>query len=140
MRAPVTWRRRRRSWARSVEIDGIVAHGAQLGRQLGFPTANVVLDPARVWPAFGVYAGYAVLPDGRREMAAVNVGVRPTVTGDGRPLAEAHLLDFSDDIYGVHLRLDLVRRLRGEQRFDSFGALVDQIGLDVRTTRTALQS
>jgi riboflavin kinase/FMN adenylyltransferase len=123
---------------RPVEMDGVVVRGDQLGRQLGYPTANVVPDTGRVWAAFGVYASYAVLPDGRRALATVNVGVRPTVGGGGRPLVEAHLLDFCDDLYGCRLRIDLVRRLRSEHRFDSIGALVDQIAGDVRATRDAL--
>jgi riboflavin kinase/FMN adenylyltransferase len=124
---------------RPVEMEGIVGRGAQLGRRLGYPTANVVPDEGRVWVAFGVYAGYAVLPDARRALATINIGVRPTVTGDGRPLAEAHLLDFcDDDLYGCRLRLDLVRRLRDEERFASVDALVDQITSDVRATRDAL--
>jgi riboflavin kinase/FMN adenylyltransferase len=123
---------------RPVEMEGTVGRGAQLGRQLGFPTANVVPDEGRVWAAFGVYAGYAVLPDGRRALATVNIGVRPTVAGDAVPLAEAHLLDFCDDLYGCRLRIDLVHRLRDEQRFESVDALVDQIAGDVRATRDAL--
>lgn len=123
---------------RPFELEGVVGRGAQLGRRLGYPTANVTPDEGRVWAAFGVYAGYAVLPDGRRELATINIGVRPTVSGDGRPLAEAHLLDFGDDLYGCRLRLDLVRRLRDEQRFASVDALVDQIAGDVRSTRDVL--
>jgi cytidyltransferase-like protein len=64
--------------------------------------------------------------------------LRPTVTGDGRPLAEAHLLDFCDDLYGCRRRLDLMRRLRDEGKFPSVDALVDQIAGDVRATRDAL--
>ena len=123
---------------RPVEMDGMVVPGTELGRRLGFPTANVVPDNGRVCAAAGVYAGYAVLPDGRHALATVNIGVRPTDDGDGRPLMEAHLLDFCDDLLGCRLRIDLVRRLRDDQQFDSIDALVDQIASDVRATRDAL--
>jgi riboflavin kinase/FMN adenylyltransferase len=123
---------------RPVEMDGVVVRGTELGRQLGFPTANVVPDAGRVWAAAGVYAGYAVLPDGRRALTTVNIGVRPTVGFDDRPFVEAHLLDFFDDLLGCRLRIDLARRLRAERQFDSIDALVDQIASDVRATRDAL--
>ncbi len=120
---------------RPVEMDGIVVRGTGLGGQLGFPTANVVPDAGRVWAAAGVYAGYAVLPDGRRALATVVIGVRP---GAGHPLVEAHLLDFCDDLLGCRLRIDLVCRLRAEQESDSIDALVARIACDVRSTRDAL--
>jgi riboflavin kinase/FMN adenylyltransferase len=108
---------------------GMVARGDGRGRTLGFPTANLG-DPRSQPPATGVYAAWAGL-GGATWPAAVNVGVLPTVGGE-RPLTiEAHLLGFAGDAYGRSLALDLVARLRPEQRFASLDALRQQIGDDV---------
>jgi riboflavin kinase/FMN adenylyltransferase len=115
-------------------MRGIVAHGDKRGRTLGFPTANLVPDPRLVVPDHGIYACRAAV-DGETHIAAVNVGVRPTFkTGRGL-LVEAFLLDFDGDIYDQELRLDFLERLRGERRFDSVDALVEQMGQDVLDTR-----
>jgi riboflavin kinase / FMN adenylyltransferase len=115
------------------QMRGTVAHGDKRGRALGFPTANLVPDPALVVPDHGVYACRAQV-DGQSHVAAVNVGVRPTFqTGRGL-LVEAYLLDFDGDVYDRALRLDFLERLRGERRFDSVDALVEQMGHDVIET------
>ncbi len=115
------------------QLRGEVVHGDERGRELGFPTANLVPDDALVCPGHGVYA---CLADGIP--AAVNVGVRPTfVTGRGE-LVEAYLLDFDGDLYGSELRLDFCSRLRGERRFQSAQALIEQMHLDVERTRKVL--
>jgi riboflavin kinase/FMN adenylyltransferase len=115
-------------------MRGTVAHGDKRGRTLGFPTANLVPDPRLVVPDHGIYACRAHV-DGETHVAAVNVGVRPTFkTGRGL-LVEAYLLDFDGDIYDRELRLDFLERLRGERRFDSVEALVEQMGRDVEETR-----
>jgi riboflavin kinase / FMN adenylyltransferase len=115
-------------------MRGIIADGDKRGRTLGFPTANLVPDPRLVVPDHGIYACRAEV-DGRVHLAAVNVGVRPTFkTGRGL-LVEAYLLDFDRDIYGRELRLDFLERLRGERRFDTVDALVEQMGEDVEQTR-----
>jgi riboflavin kinase / FMN adenylyltransferase len=115
-------------------MRGTVAHGDKRGRTLGFPTANLVPDPRLVVPDHGIYACRAQV-DGEAHVAAVNVGVRPTFkTGRGL-LVEAFLLDFDGDIYDHELRLDFLERLRGERRFDSVEALVEQMGRDVDETR-----
>jgi len=115
------------------QLRGEVVHGDQRGRELGFPTANLVPDDALVCPGHGVYA---CLADGIP--AAVNVGVRPTfVTGRGE-LVEAYLLDFDGDLYGSELRLDFCSRLRGERRFQSAQALIEQMHLDVERARKVL--
>jgi riboflavin kinase/FMN adenylyltransferase len=115
-------------------MRGTVAHGDKRGHTLGFPTANLVPDPRLVVPDHGIYACRAHV-DGAEHIAAVNVGVRPTFkTGRGL-LVEAYLLDFDDDIYDHELRLDFLERLRGERRFDSIEALVEQMGRDVSETR-----
>jgi riboflavin kinase/FMN adenylyltransferase len=115
-------------------MRGTVAHGDKRGRTLGFPTANLVPDARLVVPDHGIYACRAQV-DGQTHVAAVNVGVRPTFkTGRGL-LVEAYLLDFEGDIYDRELRLDFLERLRGEKRFDSVEALVEQMGADVEETR-----
>jgi len=112
------------------QMRGEVVHGDQRGRLLGFPTANIVPDEELVCPGHGVYAAEA---DGA--CAAVNVGVRPTF-GTGRAvLVEAFLLDRDEDLYGRVLRVDFVARLRGERRFDTVEALVEQMRIDVVQTR-----
>jgi len=116
------------------QMRGTVAHGDKRGRTLGYPTANLVPDPRLVVPDHGIYACRAHV-DGAEHVAAVNVGVRPTFkTGRGL-LVEAFLLDFDADIYDRELRLDFLERLRGERRFDSVEALVEQMGRDVTETR-----
>jgi riboflavin kinase / FMN adenylyltransferase len=115
-------------------MRGTVAHGDERGRTLGFPTANLVPDPRLVVPGHGVYACRAQV-GGRDLAAAVNVGVRPTFhTGRG-VLVEAYLLDFDEDIYDEELRLAFLERLRGERRFDSAEALVEQMHRDVVQAR-----
>jgi riboflavin kinase / FMN adenylyltransferase len=112
-------------------MRGIVAHGDKRGRTLGFPTANLVPDPALAVPDHGIYACHAVVPGMGEWTAAVSIGVRPTfVTGRGL-LVEAFLLDFEGDLYGRELRLDFIDRIRGERRFDSAEALIDQMHRDV---------
>jgi riboflavin kinase/FMN adenylyltransferase len=113
------------------QLRGTVVEGDRRGRTLGFPTANIVPDEALVYPGHGVYAAYA-----NGHPAAVSVGVRPTF-GTGRGvLVEAFLLDFDGDLYGAELRLDFVRRLRGERAFATVEALVEQMGRDVEEAAT----
>jgi riboflavin kinase/FMN adenylyltransferase len=117
-------------------MRGPVVHGDKRGRTLGYPTANLVPDPALVVPDHGVYACLARVGEVTRR-AAVSVGVRPTFkTGRGL-LVEAFLLDFDGDLYGSELRLEFVERLRGERRFDSAEELVAQMGRDVEQARRA---
>jgi riboflavin kinase/FMN adenylyltransferase len=116
------------------QLNGEVAHGDRRGRELGFPTANLVPDEALVLPGHGVYA---CLANGRP--AAVSVGVRPTFqTGRGE-LIEAYILDFEGDLYGSELRVDFLARLRGERRFESPQALIEQMHRDVEHTREISQ-
>jgi riboflavin kinase / FMN adenylyltransferase len=119
------------------QLRGVVVHGDARGRELGYPTANLVPDNALVYPGNGVYACRAAVrddsaPDGRRWWpAATNVGVRPTfVTGRG-VLVEAYLIGFDGDLYGTELRLEFLSRLRGERRFESVDELIEQMHRDV---------
>jgi riboflavin kinase / FMN adenylyltransferase len=116
------------------ELTGEVTRGDARGRELGFPTANIVPEEALACPGHGVYA---CLADGRP--AAVSIGVRPTFgTGRGE-LIEAFILDFEGDLYGRQLRLEFLERLRGERRFASPEALIEQMHRDVSLTREIAQ-
>jgi riboflavin kinase / FMN adenylyltransferase len=110
--------------------EGEVVQGDRRGRELGFPTANIVPEDRLAYPGHGVYAAWA-----HGQPAAVNVGVRPTfVTGRGA-LIEAFLIDFDGDLYGQTLRIGFLKRLRGEKRFDSVDELVAQMHRDVEQAR-----
>ena len=115
---------------------GRVVAGDHRGSEIGFPTANLEIRPGLLVPAHGVYAVVAIV-DGDRLPAVVNIGVRPTFDGS-REVVEAHLLDYSGDLYGSDLTLEFVDRLRGEIRFDSIEGLVEQIGRDVEQARNRL--
>jgi riboflavin kinase/FMN adenylyltransferase len=120
-------------------LAGEVVHGDERGRTLGYPTANLVPNAGYVTPGHGVYAAVARTIDGAQPgiayAAAVSIGVRPTfVTGRGE-LIEAFLLDFDGDLYGSTLELAFRKRLRGEKRFESVDALIDQMALDVEAAR-----
>lgn len=117
-------------------LSGIVVEGERLGRQLGFPTANLRLTQAQVVPADGVYAVWAEWR-GRRWKGACSIGVRPTVGGTERTI-EVYLLDFSGDLYGETLDVEFVARLREEMQFPSLEALVEQIVRDVAQVEAML--
>lgn len=116
-------------------VEGTVVKGEQRGRELGFPTANIVPDPRLVTPGHGIYAAFA---DG--VPAAVNVGVRPTFDSDLGVLIEAHLIDREEDLYGRTLRVALVEKLRGEERFESAEELIGQMRRDVADAREVCAS
>ena len=121
-------------------LQGIVVHGKQLGRRLGYPTAN--LDIAHLdgqLPTPGVYAAWATLADGTRHRSMVNVGYRPTVDADRQRLSvEAHLDAFNADLYDQPLHLLLVARIRDERRMDSLDQLRAQLAQDLDTARQLL--
>jgi len=121
---------------RPYQLGGVVVRGDGRGRGIGFPTANLAIDPDLVIPATGVYAGHALL-DGSWVPAVTNVGLRPTFDGTTRTV-ETHLLDVDQDLYGRHLAFRFLHRLRSEQRFDGVEALVAQITADVARARGLL--
>ena len=121
---------------RPYRVSGEVIGGAQRGRSIGFPTANVAVWEEQIIPANGVYACRAHL-GGENFDAVTNIGTRPTFNGDGVTV-EAHIFDFDRDIYGDMLRLDFIQRLRGEQKFDGIEALVSQIKQDAEQARVLL--
>ncbi|MBU3055608.1 bifunctional riboflavin kinase/FAD synthetase [Pseudomonas indica] len=115
-------------------ITGRVLHGQKLGRQLGAPTANVQLKRCRV-PLSGVYLVSARVDDGRRLQGVANIGVRPSVKGDGQAHLEVHLLNFAGDLYGRRLTVAFHHKLRDEQRFASLEALKTAIDADIAAAR-----
>jgi riboflavin kinase/FMN adenylyltransferase len=116
---------------RAPELEGIVVRGDGRGRELGVPTANLGMEHGFVLPAEGVYAGEVVLGDGRRFRAAISVGTNPTFDGEREVRVEAHLLRFDEDIYGSAMRVEFLRYLRGQRRFDRLDDLVVQMREDI---------
>lgn len=116
-------------------VEGEVVEGDQRGRELGFPTANIVPDDDLAIPGHGVYAAFA---DG--VPAAVNVGVRPTFESGRGVLIETYLIDRDEDLYGRTLRVAFVERLRGERRFPGVEELIAQMRIDVEDARRVCAS
>jgi riboflavin kinase/FMN adenylyltransferase len=116
-------------------VEGTVVEGDQRGRELGFPTANIVPDDRLVIPGHGVFAAFA---DG--VPAAVNVGVRPTFESGRGVLIETYLIDREEDLYGRTLRVAFVERLRGEKRFPSVEELIAQMRIDVEDAKRVCAS
>ena len=108
-------------------LEGTVVHGQALGRRFGFPTANLSLPDGQPLPE-----------DGARYPAVTNVGARPTVDDSGRATVETNLMDFSGDLYGQRLRVELHQKLRGIHRFESMDALKAQIDRDQEAARALL--
>jgi riboflavin kinase/FMN adenylyltransferase len=121
---------------RHYRLTGEVVHGAQRGRCLGYPTANLAVQPDRVIPANGIYVTFACLGSVRYG-SVTNVGIRPTFD-NGEPSVEAYLLDYGGDLYGRDLVLEFVARLRPEKRFSDVADLVKQIERDVVEARAIL--
>ena len=119
---------------RPYSIYGMVGEGEKLGTRLGFPTANLQTEDGQLLPQ-GVYAGYAHRPDGPCYPAAINLGTRPSVSSGHSTSIEAHLLDFSGDLYGQYLDLEIVRFIREERKFNSVTELTDQIRKDIEHVR-----
>ncbi|MDH6128588.1 bifunctional riboflavin kinase/FAD synthetase [Kitasatospora sp. GP82] len=115
-------------------VEGVVVRGAQRGRELGFPTANVETVPHSAIPADGVYAGW-LTAGGERMPAAISVGTNPTFDGTSRTV-EAYAIDrIGLDLYGLHVAVDFLAYLRGMEKFDSIEALLDRMADDVKRAR-----
>jgi riboflavin kinase/FMN adenylyltransferase len=125
-----------RGLGRDYSVEGIVAPGGKLGRELGVPTANLTLE-ATSRLAYGVYAVRARV-GGDVHDGVASFGVRPTVEGGGAPLLEVHLFDFSGDLYGQTMAVAFVARLRGEEKFASLDALKTAMARDMAEARAAL--
>jgi len=122
-----------RMLGRPYELDGTVVAGDQRGGTLGYPTANIAMGPELVCPGYGIYAGSAL---GHR--AAVSIGTNPHYGGTERRI-EPYLLDFTGDLYGRRLVVEVWQRLRDERVFDTEEALIEQIARDVDATRAAVR-
>jgi riboflavin kinase / FMN adenylyltransferase len=121
------------------EVRGVVERGDQRGAEhLGFPTANLTVPERICLPADGVYAGTFVAEDEVERPAAISVGTRPTFYEDGDVLVEAYVLDFDGDLYGQRVKVRFREWVRGQERFDSTDALVEQMNADVEATRRIL--
>ena len=116
-------------------VTGTVKHGKHLGTEELFPTVNLMPEPWRVLPRFGVYAVRVILDDGAVYPGVTNVGIRPTIVDDNRVTVETNLIGFSGDLYGRELRLEFRRRLRDERKFGSMAELHAQIERDIATAR-----
>ena len=123
---------------RRFSLHGPVVLGAERGRTIGFPTANIAVGADLALPAYGVYATICHVQD-REYQSVTNVGVRPTIEDDPAVSVESHLFDFEGDIYGRDARIDFVRFLRGERKFDGLDALKEQIARDCDDAREALR-
>ena len=134
-----------RDLGRPHRVEGVVVRGQQRGRGLGFPTANLEVQPHTAIPADGVYSGWLVSLDAdgaelERWPAAISVGTNPTFDGRERTV-EAYALDRDDlDLYGTHMAADFVTRIRGQARFGSVDELIRQMHRDVDDARTELQA
>lgn len=115
---------------RPFSLSGRVGKGRQIGRTIGFPTANIDVDGRMLLPAPGVYAAEAET-EGKTYRAVVNVGFSPTVSGENRIRVEAHLIGFEGNLYGKDVKVNFVRRIRDERKFPSLEALRSQIERDL---------
>ena len=123
---------------RPPELDGVVVPGDQRGGTLGYPTANLAVDPSVLVPGYGIYAGSAHAVGEHSHRAAISIGLNPHYGGEERRI-EPHLLDFEGDLYGKRLIIELWERLRDEQVFESEQELIAQIARDVEATRGAVR-
>ncbi len=114
---------------RPFKLKGKIVHGEQLGRKIGFPTANLSLQDDILLPLSGVYSG-SVKVKGESHNAVINIGRKPTIANSEKDIVEAHILDFNEDIYGEELELFFFDRIRDEKKFDSMDELKKQIELD----------
>jgi len=119
---------------RPFSLRGPIVAGDRRGRALGFPTANIALGLDRALPAYGIFVTRAYVRESSHE-SCTSIGIRPTFDVEPRPVVETFILDFDEDIYGREMQIDLLRRLRGEERFASAEALIAQMHKDIENTR-----
>ena len=121
---------------RNHHLSGVVVLGDQRGRTLGFPTANIEVDPQILLPGDGIYATWAII-DGKRHQAATSIGIRPTFELSQR-LVEVYVMDFSGDLYGKTVGVEFIEKVRDQEKFDGLDALIKQINQDVDDCRQVL--
>jgi len=119
---------------RPFSLRGPVVAGDRRGRTLGFPTANIAIGLDRALPAYGIYVTRAYMRENSYE-SCTSIGIRPTFDVEPRPIVETYILDFDEDVYRQEMRIDLLHRLRGEQRFASAEELIAQMRRDIEDTR-----
>jgi riboflavin kinase/FMN adenylyltransferase len=125
---------------RPYQISGEVIHGDGRGKGIGIPTANIETSMEKLIPGTGVYACKVGIKN-KIWNAAVNIGTRPTfISSDTKRHIEAHILDFSDNLYNEDIALQFISRLRGEQRFQSVEELIHQVQVDIKKTRELFES
>jgi riboflavin kinase/FMN adenylyltransferase len=133
----------RRLLGRPYSISGKVVNGDKLGRRIGFPTANMQLRHNRP-PLSGIFAvevrGALDTSPQQVTRGVASLGVRPTVHEDGKPVLEVHLFDFNQEIYGQHLRMDFLHKLRDEEKYSDLDTLIRQIRLDVENAKKYFQT
>ena len=121
---------------RNHTLNGTVVVGDQRGRTLGFPTANIDVYPGLLWPGDGIYATWAHI-GGKRHLSATSIGVRPTF-GLTQRLVEVYIMDFSGDLYGQHMDVEFVQKVRNQETFADIDALISRIEQDVVKSREVL--
>ena len=116
-------------------LTGEVTSGKQIGRQMGFPTANLLLPEQKLLPACGVYAVWVVMPDGTKQGGMLCIGHRPTVEPNGDISVEVHIFDFCGNLYGKQIHIDFIGKLREERHFASIEELQQQLSLDATSAK-----
>jgi riboflavin kinase/FMN adenylyltransferase len=111
-------------------LTGEVTEGKQIGRQIGYPTANLTLPEQKLMPACGVYAVWVTMPDHSKRGGMLCIGHRPTVEQNGEISVEVHIFDFNGNLYGTSISIDFIEKLRDERHFDSLEELQKQLMLD----------
>jgi riboflavin kinase/FMN adenylyltransferase len=125
---------------RHYKLEGVVVKGNQIGRTIGYPTANIKLtEPLQLIPQQGVYSGYLTLAQERLE-CMINIGIRPTVSKENRITIEAHIFNFDRTIYDATVSLEMYSFIRSEIKFASLEALKSQLDIDAETAKNALHS
>jgi riboflavin kinase/FMN adenylyltransferase len=120
-------------------LTGRVTGGKQIGRQIGFPTANLTIQEQKLLPACGVYAVWVIIPDGTRRGGMLCIGHRPTIEANGEISVEAHIFDFSGNLYGASISLEFIGKLRDEQHFASLDALQQQLAFDATSAQDMIR-
>lgn len=121
----------------AVVVEGAVVRGDRRGRELGFPTANVAVPDDGGLPPDGVFAGVLQRADGTRHLAAISIGRRPQFYAEGERLVEAYVLDFSEDLYGEQVRIEIGAMVRAQARYSTDEELIAQMTRDVEAVRAA---
>ena len=120
-------------------LTGKVTEGKQIGRRIGFPTANLMLPSQKLLPACGVYAVWVIMPDGEHRGGMLCIGHRPTIETNGEVSVEVHIFDFTGYLYGEYLRIEIIGRLREECHFASLDALQHQLLMDAAAARALIE-